>query len=444
MFLTPNAERIVGALLRKDVSKTLRGLQGFTNASLWVGKRNRYLDDTVEKLKIEIGNGRIERPKQLSQYIAASVVLHSADGWSYLGRSLTALLRGDPHRSRHLAYYAELRAAMSLLASVGIGVFNTKHFAIDAPDSVKLLPGSYRTHPFVWECLQYWSGLSTSGDLFAKTIVPGERSLEDWFFPVGGTASLAAQAKAWFSDWGMDLKYPIEDHFARNESSYRPDGLHRPWIIDAARALQFTREFWSAVEPSGTSRFEQIDSHLLRLTVEAAFKGQTGLEPIRDRQQFRIYVQKIIDYQAFSKPIAKLWTRFLLRNHVPKDLSILRHSRIAPEKWEQSHLSVFSRAALLLRLASGSALELLQTSGIQSTSFWWASIGNSRGMWDGDLSASVLDLWADVEPNLQDIDNFMSTHESGDRTFYRIEKELGAALSNLGCCERIAIWGMVP
>jgi len=68
----------------------------------------------------EVAAGTIQSPTQLSEYIAASCLLHCSDGWSYLGRAISALLRGDPHRARHLAYYAELRAATALLAKVGV------------------------------------------------------------------------------------------------------------------------------------------------------------------------------------------------------------------------------------------------------------------------------------------------------------------------------------
>lgn len=59
--------------------------------------------------------------------MAASVIVHCFDGWSYLGRALEAEMAGDPQTAVHLGYYAELRAAMSVLASDEIGVFRNKH-----------------------------------------------------------------------------------------------------------------------------------------------------------------------------------------------------------------------------------------------------------------------------------------------------------------------------
>ncbi len=60
--------------------------------------------------------------QDIIEVIAVRGPLHAIDGWSYFSRSLSALLSGDPHAARHLAYYAELRASLSILASTGIGV----------------------------------------------------------------------------------------------------------------------------------------------------------------------------------------------------------------------------------------------------------------------------------------------------------------------------------
>src|ERR1700722_668599 len=119
MPLSAANQSVIHKLSRSDVEKTLAGLRRFTRGSMWIGKNNRYSTDTIGKIKNDVRSNRIN-VRNLSQYIVASCLLHSTDGWSYLGKAILALMRGDPHRSRHLAYYAELRAAMSILASEGI------------------------------------------------------------------------------------------------------------------------------------------------------------------------------------------------------------------------------------------------------------------------------------------------------------------------------------
>lgn len=145
----PLSSRDYGAirsLNRKNVQKTLLGLKQFTKTSKWVGKQNRYVLDTKKRIAAESKAGALKKPRHLSQYIAASCLLHCTDGWSYLGKPISSLLRGDPHGARHLAYYAELRAAMSLLATTGVGVFDRYHFVIDAPNSVAALRAQSPTH----------------------------------------------------------------------------------------------------------------------------------------------------------------------------------------------------------------------------------------------------------------------------------------------------------
>ena len=54
-------------------------------------------------------------PQQVLDVLAATGPSHCLDGWTFLSRALAALLSGDTHTTRHLAYYAQLRAALSLL-----------------------------------------------------------------------------------------------------------------------------------------------------------------------------------------------------------------------------------------------------------------------------------------------------------------------------------------
>ncbi|MGD1026668.1 hypothetical protein [Candidatus Binatus soli] len=447
MPLNPQDRAAIQSLSRANVQQTFGGLKRFTKKSVWVGKNNRYTTDVIKQIALETRTGALNNPRQLSQYISASCLLHCSDGWSYLGKSISALLRGDPHRSRHLAYYAELRAAMSLLASVGIGVFNNRHFVIDAPDSVVRLRGKYPTHEFVWDCLEAWGADNMSGDLFARVVRPNGRTLDEWLQPIGGGSKAAPQARQWFLQWGMDLKMPVEDKSARNESSYRPDGMPDSWCLDTSDTLRFTREMWSALEPSAASRFDTIDRHILRIAVESIFKGQTQTAPSKDPTRFRKFVSQVVEGQGFSTETAAKWVSFLHRQEVPDNLSILDLSQQSSEIRATSHTAIVARAALLLRIASGSTVELLSSIGFtaDSVSFWWKEIGSARGLWDGEKGADgLIDLWADIKPLLQDIDDFQRRTQTVDQTFFRVGSDLGHTLAGLGSFERVAIWSLTP
>jgi hypothetical protein len=206
----------ISALSRSDVVLTAAGLRRFLNRAMWIGKTNRYAHDVIERLRHDhpLSPGH---QRNLAQYIAASAALHANDSWSYLGRSIACLMTGDVHRALHLAYYSELRAAISLLAGSGVGIFKNRHFIVNGVNRTSRLQSKRGTHDLAWDTLEYWSNQPASGVLFSNLIRPGGRSLDEWFQPLGGSATLAPQAQAWFMQWGMDLKLAIRDHAARND-----------------------------------------------------------------------------------------------------------------------------------------------------------------------------------------------------------------------------------
>jgi hypothetical protein len=447
MALTPQDQALIQSLRASDVEATFFALRRYIKSKGWIGKNNRYATDTVARIVAEVRAGGIQKAAHLSQYIAASSLLHCADGWSYLGRSLVALLRGDPHRCRHFGYYAELRAAMSLLAAQGVGVFDKRHAVINGKNSVVPLTGSYGTHQFAWDSLKCWSAAPASGDLFARIVSPAGLSLIDWMTPLGGAAAVAPQAENWFQQWGMDLKVGLDDRNSRNESSYRPDGLPSSWYLDSRDTLGFIQGLWLALEPSEASRFDVIDRHILRLSLEQLFKGRSGKSAKSQSRQYSLFVRSTVGQLNLSTDVEDWWVEFLTRKTHKADPEIFAYSGEPPIDRGSSHLGILSRATLLLRVASGAALNLLRTAGLtgSSTAFWWNRFGVARGLWDGEKEVSDLtDLWADIDLILKDLEAFQERHRDGDQSFQLVATELGTSLVGLGSCERVAIWSMTP
>jgi hypothetical protein len=436
----------IRSLTRGDVVETFSGLQKFFPGSQWVGRTNRYSRDTVMRIRSDLAQGAIRHPRQLAQYICASSLLHCADGWSYLGRSISSLMRGDPHRSRHLAYYAELRAALSLLASEGLGIFQNQHFAISGANSVVKLDTKKRTHEVVWNCLEYWGKRPRSGDLFSSVVRPYGRTLDDWFAPIGGGSTVAAQAHQWFHQWGMDLKTFADDRNARNVSSYRPDGIPDSWMVNAPETLEYIKSIWEALEPASNSTFEAIDSQILRIALEGRYKGEFGVTPTSDPDRFRAWSETVVKYQGLTPPVQESWVSFLTRQRSGDDAAIFQFSKEPPVRQGNSHLGVISRAILLLRIAAGAARGLIGDAGLSSETiaFWWRSVGHARGIWDGDPEGELVDLWADVSPLLEDLRSFQKNYSAAEQTFFRATNELGPAIIGLASCERVAIWSMTP
>ncbi|CDX27350.1 conserved hypothetical protein [Mesorhizobium sp. ORS 3324] len=437
---------LIRGLSRNDVELTMAGLKPFLERSLWIGSSNHYVRDVVSKLK-RAQPGTPRRQRHLAQYIAASVALHSNDGWSYLGRSVACLLAGDIHRALHLAYYAELRAAMSLLASIAVGIFNSQHYAITGVNTTHKLRTQRGTHEMTWLALEAWARRPASGRLFSSLIRPEGLTLDDWFQPQGGATVLAPQAKAWFMQWGMDLGLATKDREARNASSYRPDGVPGTWEVSAADTLEFVRDMWSSLEPSAASGFEQIDRHILRLAIERYHLGRTNRQPTRTDQDYIALVNSVITAQSLSVTTENRLRSFLLRQSAPDDLKIFVNSKIKPNHSQADAFAVVSRAVLLLRVATGSAHNLLDRVGFDASmlGFWWEKLGEARGLWaPGATPSSLSDLWADVDVSLREVDNVAAAGPGSLSTFHQIAARIPGPAAIFASHERVGLWGLCP
>src|SRR3954452_380716 len=105
---------------RPGTAIAARRLNRFLVDERWIGKTNIYAGDASDRLRRDAKAKRTPRGRNLAQYVAASGPLHAVDGWAFLSRALEACAKGDPDAARHLGYYAELRGALSLLASQGV------------------------------------------------------------------------------------------------------------------------------------------------------------------------------------------------------------------------------------------------------------------------------------------------------------------------------------
>jgi hypothetical protein len=336
---------------------------------------------------------------------------------------------------------------MSLLASSGVGIFNNRHFVVPAVNSISKLNFGQGTHVTAWLALEHWAQQPSSGALFTNLVRPEGRTLDDWFQPQGGAITLAPQARGWFMQWGMDLGLATKDREARNESSYRPDGIPATWEASAKDGLEFVRDTWSALEPSSNSSFEQIDRHILRIALERYFRGLHGKAAIAADPAFIALVNTTVDSQSLADPTSQRLKKFLLRQVAPTDPLIFTYSTAEPGTAATDALAVLSRSVLLLRIATGSANDLLQQAGFAADflSFWWQKLGEARGLWKpGSPPAALSDLWADVEASLNELVAVEAydptTLESVNSVAFGMEGRLNVLSSH----ERVGLWGLCP
>ncbi|MGE4337654.1 MAG: hypothetical protein AB7E55_16985 [Pigmentiphaga sp.] len=357
----------------------------------------------------------------LLEIIAVRGPLHSIDGWGYLGRALNALLTGQAHAARHLAYYAELRAALSILASAGIGVFNRQNVVVDAAGQIHAM-AERGTHDMCWAAIVEWATLESSLQHLIKPIELAGGSLLDpflEFFPAG-TSMLAGRLMA---DWGFDLEQGATDRGERNWSSYQPSALGL-LATNPADDAAFLRMFWRALRPKGI----ELERHLLRILLESAarFHGTEINEYQHPYDRLDDRLKAIIPFD------------FLTRIDTAVDHVFLCH--VSAKSMPAHPYSMICRAGLLLKLATGIAEDNLICAGIQPAVLfdsWWRDFGLSHGLWDPSYPpADNIDLWQDIDLALEDVSNAPVDNR------HAWISGLGGSSMRICEAERAALWGL--
>ena len=435
MTLSPKQKQALDSANREAVQEHLNNLKQFWREGSWIQKGNLYEHDCIQKLK-NFDNANSNHHTHLSEYIAASSLTHLADGWGYLGRALSALLNGDEGVAVHLGYYAELRAAMSLLASEGVGVFDNRHFVIDSYRQVKKAPNNRngpRTHKFTWEALEYLFK-QRGTKLIDGVIKPGGHSVSDWIRGLRQTPGPSKELiEDWLVSWGLDLSRLAEDQNYRNFYSYRPTAFIDNHSVNTERAVQFITQLWRLCEPQDHTQFSLLDAHLIR----------SGLHRTQntDKQNVRLLLDGL---SLQNDSIVGDWLKFLCKGNA-RDDDIIHYARGSASPGHADHVfQVLSRALLLLRIATGSCHDHLKETGNGSNfdllSFWWRPLGFARAVLPSDnYEDEIIDLWSDVEDAIDSVSNC----DAGLMIEpYNLFTRKAHPLHALTTTERICLWGI--
>ena len=167
MGLTPSTLDSLQTASKAGVMDAMSRIATNFSDDHWFAQHHLYRASPTEsrygRLRRDIGNGNVN-DNALAEYVGVSAPTHTFDGWSLLSRSVSCLLRGDPYSAVHLAYYAELRATIAILASEGIGIFNRKHCIVDRNGNCELINVKGRprnrvlgTHECAWSVFEWWA-----------------------------------------------------------------------------------------------------------------------------------------------------------------------------------------------------------------------------------------------------------------------------------------------
>ena len=443
----PNVVTLRNSLADADPSQVVAAftdLRPHFAARQWLGPSNHYRSDTVKKLE---DTSKPIRHKDLRHYIASSVVLHASDGWCYLGQAMQATLVGEPAVARHLAYYAQLRAAMSILAANGIGIFNGRHFLIANDGKTKLITPRMRTHTMVWHALSWWAEQQAAADLLGSAFGYDGTSLREWL-DNAGLGSWTPVGQEWVETLIFDLGQAEKDQESRNEASYRPVAMTNAVPAPPCEDARLVRDIWRAFEPGGLSGFDVIQRHLLRLILERGITAAKAPASLADRNtEMRTAINLAFPAHAGSRADDRL-RRFLLRRDERKDLLVLKLAKERSTRTHpRHHHEMLCRAGLLLQLANGSAAEVVAGAAMDfdDLDHWWRRLGDQRGLWVPDPSLAspdvndVIDLWADIADDLELIDDWLNGANS-DRL--SLLHSCSTAYPRLTSTELIGMWGL--
>lgn len=383
-------------------------------------------------------------PKDVIATVAASAPNHCVDGWSYVARALSALLAGDAHAARHLAYYAQLRAGLSILSNLGVGIFNRTNFVVTSAGAIKRLdqppagkpkgPG-LGTHEIVWEALKGWtSGVSTSRAFLELVKIRGVSLKEclDAIWP-GNPASGAASAL--IEAWGVDLKRGKEEHVFRNISSYSPQAMN-PLAAVGAESLAFVAGFWTLFEPTTGSSFDKLDRFMLRSLL---LKQHRTLAQNSDYPSGNIRLR----YNELPASIRTLVSiDFLVAAQEPRSPELLQRANAKTSPAQAPDM--LARAFLLLRTATALTHTSFVEAGIDLQGGemrpWIDTWAETRGFWPpANPLADAADLWLDVEIALED---FAKSLEPKPASLSQWLANNQKGIPTIHEAERIGVWSL--
>lgn len=387
-------------------------------------------------------------PQHLIDAVAIAIPTHCVDGWSFAARAFNALLAGDAHACRHMAYYAQLRAGLCILANLGVGLFNGMNFIVDAggaiiridpPTKVPPPSGALKkgmgTHEVVWAALDQWSKHPVQSQTFLDMIKVRHTSLRDVLDILWPGFISTATVGGLINAWAVDLKRGQVDRGFRNTSSYAGHALN-PLAMRTGTNLRFIENVWRLFEPSGSASFDKLDRHLLRRILLAQHESVSpGSSPDTGA----------IDSQYANLPasIRAFCARdFLLNRAETTQLEVIRYadanSTPAPP------LQMLSRALLLLRTAMAFTHSSLTDAGVNTANGdlhdWLeevslargfsgaqAPLGNGTGLWD-DILVAMDDLKRSRLPIPIDLMRWKTANSNG--------------MPLMSEAERIAVWSL--
>ncbi|MDJ0357678.1 hypothetical protein [Paenarthrobacter sp. PH39-S1] len=423
--------QIVSALSRIKVT---------TDAS-WLSNSNPYSADAQKQLKSDNFAVPSSQEDAFAEYLAAGAFVHCGDAWGYLGRAVDALVRGDLATAVHLTYYAELRGAISLLASEGIYVGNGYNCVVTATGQIEDV-SKEGTHLAVWKLLDAWNTSARSSQVMGKVLRPGGVELDSWVNALPGGA-LRPIVDDLLSSIAFDLQSFSADRTRRNTASYNPTRLVAE-DLSTSDMCRVVSHFWTTLEPDVRGGFPVLDHALLRRILTSNFSSINEVHDAAGQPTGQIdwsgwepWLKMATPTQSVSTALYEQLKTDPTATQIDETLAAAFRNDAASTAPGDFIESMFARTTVLLRLSTGMCIRLLEDSGIDMDAIepWIDSLGLSRGLWSpSEVPESKLDLWVDTEIALELLDTVTNSDAHG------VIDQLRAHTVILGQTERVVAW----
>lgn len=376
--------------------------------------------------------------QHVADYVAVSALHHCYDGWSMFSQALLAETTATPTVSRHLGYYAELRATMSILAAHGIAVMGDHHVVLTKASTYNTT--KMRTHEFAWNALEILSA-QTNYAWFLDVICPGGVALSDWTEASSARRSDPI-ADAWLKNWSRDFHKEPEDRHSRNRASYHPAALTCAGPRPADDVVAMLIEMWKLVEPHGGPGFATLDRYLLRRALRHMCSSSDYNRAVDDENEVVQALTREQIVQELTKSVVPdrhhYWTKVLMAGDDFGDSFL---AGAATDCYESTQL--LSRALLLLCLATGNVAKLIlaNTEDARRTlAFWLHGLRVNRHLWPHQKPPGTFsDLWDDVEVAIDSISGWL--HDGKSRSYNDLWRDHSKDAAVLATTERIFLWG---
>lgn len=322
--------------------------------------------------------------------LAAEQVFHMIEGWRYASAASNAYLNHSKHTALHFAYYAELRAALSLLSWSGIRVRQNAHYYLDVFGNKKTVIHS-PTHSAVWGLWKNWVKRPDATKLFRDQIkLTTSVSLSNVL-----TSLQYVDPSKTLQNWGMDLAKIQSDHTARNTSSYEAFWINSPLSRMSHDDLDLILMLWKLLLPQDSGLL--FDSTLISYFVSKALPAMTLRMGGTSEDCLKQIVGAIVTNTGADPALISRRLDTTQYKTKPFDLASSQDSKTE---------NVLCRAFFLLRLSMLATKTSLAVTPNTATADWLTNWFEHAGLWDKKSGVDAYDTNEDYELAL---DHFNAT-----------------------------------